>query len=350
MAWLSAIAALAPVVGGIVGQNQAAGARSNAENDAKSALESINNVNLPDVDKMRLALEQYQSAGNMTPQTEGASLLGNSNLSNINLDPKYNQYTMDALKKMADVSEKGLTDVDRSQLQGMLNANAQQNQSEQKQILENRTARGMGGSGDELAAALSSAQSGANRGSNEAMQLAALAAQRKMDATSNLGSMVQTAQNADYQRQAQLQAQKDAIAQFNAQQQQGVTSRNTSAANNAQLLNLQNNQNISNNNTNLRNQQQQYNKNLEQVNFDNSMKKALPQAQSYNNMANFNTNQANATANQYAQIGSGVGGLIGSSGGLFNGASAAPAAAAAPSNTQENLDWENTAKKNGGPF
>lgn len=311
MPWLAAI----PIVTGIIGQQQAQQARSNAEDDAKKALGAIQGVNVPDIDKMRLALEQYQSTGSLTPNMENASLLGNSNLQNIALDPKYNQYTQSALQKMADVSQNGLPDVDRAQLQNILNSTAQQNQSNQKAILENRAARGMGGSGDELAAQLSSQQSGANTASNQALQLAALAAQRKMDATGQLGSMVQTAQNSDYQRQAQLQAQKDAIAQFNAQQQQGVTQRNTTNQNEAQRLNLANQQDISNQNTALRNQQQQYNKGLEQTNYNNQMQRATGVAQGFNNMAGMNNANANATANQYAQMGSGVTGLLGSFGG-----------------------------------
>lgn len=311
MPWLAAI----PIVTGIIGQQQAQQARSNAEDDAKKALGAIQGVNVPDIDKMRLALEQYQSTGSLTPNMENASLLGNTNLQNIALDPKYNQYTQSALQKMADVSQNGLPDVDRAQLQNILNSTAQQNQSNQKAILENRAARGMGGSGDELAAQLSSQQSGANTASNQALQLAALAAQRKMDATSNLGNMVNTAQNADYQRQAQLQGQKDTIAQFNAQQQQGVTQRNTTNQNEAQRLNLANQQDISNQNTALRNQQQQYNKGLEQTNYDNQMRRATGVVNGYNNMANLNNGQANATANQYAQMGSGVTGLLGSFGG-----------------------------------
>lgn len=311
MALPGIIAAALPILGGIAGQAASSGARSNAEADAKRALETIQGVNLPDIEKMRLALEGYQNVGSLTPQMEAASLLGETNLANIQQDPKFNQYTMDALKKMADVSERGLTEVDRAQLQQMLNANATQNQANQKAILENRQARGMGGSGDELAAALSSAQSSANRGSNEAMQLAALAAQRKMDATSNLGSMVQAAQNADYQRQAALQGQRDAIAEFNARQQQGVQQRNVGSQNAAQLRNLENQQNLSNRNVDLRNQQQQFNRGLEQQQFGNAMQRAGALSGAYQGMSNFNQNQANATANMYSGIGRGAAGIAG---------------------------------------
>ena len=336
MPWLAAAAAAAPIVTGIIGQNQAAGARTNAENDAKAALAAYQNIATPDIEKMRLALEGYQSAGNMTPTMETTSVLGNTNLSNIAQDPRYNQYTMDALQKMAQVSQQGLPEADRAQLQNILNATAQQDSANRKGILENRAARGMGGSGDELAAQLASAQSGANSASNNAMQLAALAAQRKLDATSNLGSMVNTAQNADYQRQAQLNAQKDAIAQFNAQNQQGVTQRNVGAQNQAQAANLQNAQRISDANVNTRNQQQQFNKGLYQTDFANQMEKAKGLAGGYNNMAGVNTANANATGQMYSGIGSGVAGMIGAMG----KPSAAPAAGADVN--AFGGDWSNT--------
>ena len=305
---LALLSSAAPIVGGVLGQEASAGARKGAENNAKAALDAITSVQLPDIEKMRLALEQYQATGQMTPEMENAINLGDTALRNVQLDPKYNEYQMSALKRMADVSEKGLTEMDRAQLQQMLNSNAQQNQAQQKQILENRAARGMGGSGNELAAQLAGSQAQSNRGSNEALQLAALAAQRKLDATSGLGNMVQQAQNADYQRQAALQGQRDTIGQFNAQQQQNVQQRNIAARNQAQQANLQNQQNIANANVNTRNQQQQFNRGLEQQQFNNQMTRSGALANAYGNMANVNQQQANAQANMYSQIGSGVGG------------------------------------------
>jgi hypothetical protein len=309
---ISLLAAAAPIIGGLIGQGQAAGARTAAENDAKNALGAIQNVQLPDIDKMRLALEQYQSMGGLTPSMETAQTLGPTALQNIQLDPKYNEYTMAALQKMADVSQQGLPEVDRAQLQNILSAGSLQNTAQQKAILENRAMRGMGGSGDELAAQLSASQAGTNKAANDAMQLAAIAAQRKLDATGKLGDLAQQLQKTQYGMGKDAADASDLISRFNAQQMQGVGARNVDRSNLAAAGNLSSAQGISDRNVDLRNKQQQFNKALNQQEFENEMRKAGSVSSGFQNMSNLNAGTAANTANQWAQIGSGIGQIAGS--------------------------------------
>lgn len=304
MSWL---ALAAPVVTGIAGNVLSQGDRSAANDNMKESLRAYEGISLPDLEKMRLSLEEQQSAGNMTPTYETLNNLGPTALQNIALDPKYNQYTMQALAKMGQVSEEGLPEVDRAQLQNILNNNSQQNVSQQKSILENRAARGMGGSGDELAAQLSSSQAGANRSSNEALQLAALSAQRKLDATANLGTLANQLGQTEYNRQKDLYGQTDAISQFNATNSQNLSGRNVDRTNQAEQAKFANLQNISNNNTATRNNEQQYNRGLEQQQFNNRVAKASGVAQGYQNMAMQNSNNANATGQMFSQMGSAIG-------------------------------------------
>lgn len=300
---------IAPVAGGLLGQSASAGARSNAENDMKEALAAYN-IPLPDLDKMRLALEDYQSVGNLTPQMEALQNLGPSALQGIQTDPKYNEYTLAALQKMKEVSDKGLPEADRAQLQSLLGAASLQNKGAQQQILENRQARGMGGSGDELAAQLAASQGGANRASNEALQLASMAAQRKLDATGRTADLAQSLSNTDYGRQANLATAQDAISKFNISNAQDVGSRNVNRGNQAQQTNLANMQNISNQNVGQHNYQQEHNKNLQQQQFNNQMSRAGGIADAHQNLAAVNQNNARATARMYAGIGSSLGEMM----------------------------------------
>lgn len=301
----------APIAGGIAGQ-RAGEAGTSAASDDLNAIAAAYNIPLPDIEKMRLNLEQQQVAGTLNPNLEQNINLGDTALSNIQLDPEQNQMLVSALRKMSDVSQQGLPEVDRAQINSLLNQTAQQNQAQQKSILENRAARGMGGSGNELAAQLAASQGGANAASQNALQVGALAAQRKLDATSNLANMVNTAQNADYQRQANLQGQRDAIAQFNAQQNTGTQQRNVAAQNLAQQMNLGNAQNISNTNTDTRNQQQQYNKQLEQQNFNNAMQRAGGITSSRSAAMAGHQGQADAAAGSAMGTASGIAGALGS--------------------------------------
>lgn len=315
----------APLIGGAIGQQASAGARANAENDAKAALAALQGVSLPDIEKMRLALEDQQVVGNLAPTLEQQQLLGPSAQQNIAVNPKYNEYTMSALQKMADVQQNGLPEADRAQLQALLGQASQQNASQQKGILENRAARGMGGSGDELAAQLAASQGSANQASQQAMQLAALAAQRKLDATSGLANLANTAGNTEYGRQLNAANAQDVISQFNTSNAQNVGQRNVSSQNAAQQANLANRQAISNANVGTHNQQQQHNRNLYQQDFNNQMAKAGGVSQGFNNMAQLNQGAANAQAGMWSGIGSGIG-----SGAAYMGAANAKKPAATP--------------------
>ena len=211
-----------------------------------------------------------------------------------------------ALKKMAEVAENGASAIDRAQMQSLLNKTAAQNMSQQKQILENRAARGMSGSGDELAAQLAAQQASQNAASNEAMQMAALLAQRKMDATKDLSNMSSAAQNNEFNRKSQIASAQDAINRFNASQQASTQSRNVSAANEAMARNLTNRQNIANQNVDLSNKQQTYNTGLTQTDFDNKLRLGQAQTGAYSKMAANKQSGADATAGMWSNIGKGA--------------------------------------------
>jgi hypothetical protein len=306
MTWMAAAAIAAPIVTGLLGQDAAKGQRQAAEDAARRSAEAFSSIELPDIEKQRLMLERYQSAGELNLTPEQLAALGPTALENIAPNPKYNEYTMNALQKMSSVAEQGLPEVDRAQLQALLDSTNQQNTSNQKAILENRAARGMGGSGNELAAQLQAAQSGANTSSNQALQLASIAAQRKLDATGQTAGLAQALSNTDYNQQANLANKRDAISQFNTQNQQQVTGRNVDRTNQAIANNLQNRQSIANQNTGLSNQQQTANKSLEQQQFQNKVQKAGGTASGQNALSQYNSASADATGKIWAGIGTGI--------------------------------------------
>lgn len=295
-----------PIVSGMIGQNQARGQQGEADELNRKAMESLTNLNAPDIEKMKLYLQQYQNVGELSPQMEQDILQAQSELSNISTDPKYNEYQMNALKKMAEVAENGASAIDRAQMQNLLNKTAAQNISQQKQILENRASRGVSGSGDELAAQLAAQQASQNTASNEAMQMAALLAQRKMDATKDLSNMSNAAETNEFNRKSQIASARDAINRFNASQQASTQSRNVSTTNEAMAKNLTNRQNIANQNVDLSNKQQTYNTGLTQADFDNKLRLGQAQTGAYSKMAANKQSGADATAGMWSNIGKGA--------------------------------------------
>jgi len=186
-------------------------------------------------------------------------------------------------------------------------ASETQQMSNQKAILENRAARGMAGSGDELAAQLQASQSGANRASQESRAVAALALQNQMNALQGSSSL---ASNLDAQQYAKAKAAAeagDSISRFNVQNQQNVANTNVQNRNTAQQQNLSNQQNVANSNVDVANRQETANKGLYQQDFNNRMTKAQASANALTGQASNLQAAANATGSMWGDIGAGVG-------------------------------------------
>lgn len=300
------LAAGAQIISGIQGSRASADAARDAQLQADQLLQQYKNLQAPDIEQMKLALQQYQSQGVLSPQQEAALQLGPSAYEQINLDPKYQQAAEEALQQMSGMSKTGLNEIDRAALADAMRKSSAEAQSAQQSILANRAARGMGGSGDELAAALSASQSAANKGSDEAMKVAAMSAQRRMDATGQSASLANALQQAQYQRAAEAAGKKDVIAQFNQNLAQGVQQRNVAGSNQAAAQNLANAQNIANSNVNLGNQQQQYNTQLQQQRFENELKKLSGSTAPTQMAINSANARGDAAGNMWAGIGSGL--------------------------------------------
>src|SRR5690606_10901263 len=122
----------------------------------------------------------------------------------------------------------------------------------------------MGGSGMELAARLQSAQSSADRQSQESDRLMQIAQQRALDAMSQAGNLATGMRSQSFGEQSDIARARDLINQFNVQNQQNVHQRNVANTNQANLRNLQERQRLSEAGTAIKNAQQQYNKELQQ--------------------------------------------------------------------------------------
>lgn len=297
----------ANLLGGIFGNSAASKERRAAEQARARALAEYAGIQLPTVADQQLALQQYQLTGELTPEMEQAINLGPSAYEDIQTDPRLAQAQMQALSTLQELGTSGLTSADKADLEQIRRQTANEETARRQQILQNMAARGVGGSGVELAAQLSSSQAAANRASQEAGDLAKLAMQRKLEALTQSGNLGGQIRQQQFGEQEAIARARDVQNQFNTQNAIARQQRNIGAQNQAQQTNLAARQNISEKNTGLSNEQQQYNKNLLQQQFQNQMQLAgaksgalLGQAQAYQ--------QAAAdTANRYAGIGSALG-------------------------------------------
>lgn len=305
---LMAGAAAAPVIGGVLGNVLSGGDRSNAADAIHNYYNMVNQLQLPEIDKMRLALTQYQSAGELTPEQEQDILLKQQDaMQDINLDPRLKKAQMDQLETLQKLGDTGVTPVEQAELNKVRRLAAADNQARMQQMLEDQQRRGVGSSEAAMAARLISGQSAANRQSEEQDRLMAMAFQRALEAKSGAAGIAGSMEGADYGRQSDLAKALNAREYANVQQQTGTQQRNIDRANQAMQLNLQQKQGLANANVDLGNKQQQYNKELQQQNYENQLRKMGMLGEASKAKADIYGNQANSTANMWAGIGSGVG-------------------------------------------
>lgn len=127
------------------------------------------------------------------------------------------QKQLQAIGGVEELSQTGLSAIDRAALTEIQNQIATQERGQRESILQNMAQRGISGSGQELAAQLQGSQAASQQASTQGMQQAAQAQRARMQALSSLSEMAGGIEQTDFQREAQRQEAQDAINRFNLQ-------------------------------------------------------------------------------------------------------------------------------------
>lgn len=271
----------------------------------KEQMARIQAIDLPDIEKMKVALEAPELVGLLEAQE-----MGPSEMEDISIDPRLREAQMLALQELQERGETGFTAEDRAQLGEMRRAEDARAQAAQQGILAEAAARGTMDSGMALAAKLAAQQGSAQRAMQGAEQMAAQGAAARRQALMQAGQMGGQMAQQQFGQQAQQAQAADAINRFNVQNRQQVASQN-----------LASRQRIADEKARLANQQQMYNKGLLQQQFQNEMSKAGATGQAAGNLAAQYGQQAQAKASQGTALMSGLA-TVGAglaSGGFFNG-------------------------------
>lgn len=157
----------------------------------------------------------YGKLDDSAVQAAAAQVLGPTALGQIKANPRYRAMQDKALAELSSLSRSGLSMSDRASLSDSMAAAGQEARAAQDQVLQSAKARGVGGSGAELAAALQAGQSGANRAATSARQVAGSAADRALQALSQSASLAGSLESTDYNREADAARATDRIAEFN---------------------------------------------------------------------------------------------------------------------------------------
>lgn len=246
-----------------------------AEDALRDAKQQYREIDLPDIDQMKLQLQQYVDQGVMTPEEAKAQLVNSNAYDSMNLDSEGKQAQLAALHQLSDIGNNGgMTAQDKSQLQQIQNEEQTKARGARDAIVQNADARGVGGSGLSELAQLQNAQDAATRQSSRDLDVAAQGQQRALQALQSAGQLGGNINQQQFGQQQAVANSKNEIAKFNAQNQQQTNLVNTAANNQAQTANLANKQAVSNANVDTANKQQVYNNQLPQQNFQNQLQKA----------------------------------------------------------------------------
>jgi hypothetical protein len=297
----------APIAGGIIGNIAAQGSQSQDQQALQNALAQIQGVNVPGVAEQQWQLAQEQAQGALTPEALAAYQMGPNAMSGIQTNPAYAQAQQQQLQALQQLGAGGLTAQERANIISANQQAAGVGNAANAATLQAMNARGMGGSGAQLAAQLANNQNAANMASQQGANINAQAQNQALGAMSQAGSLAGQMQAQQFGQQAAIAQAQNAINQFNTQNQQQVAGYNTQAQNQAQAANLANQQAIANQNVNTQNQQIAHNTGLYQQQFQDQMAQAQAAAGAEGNLAGMYGNQAANTAGMWSGIGSGVG-------------------------------------------
>lgn len=228
-----------------------------AQRTMQEALKRMESVDLPDYEKMQLALEEAELVGKYDPEA-----LQNSAYEDIVTDPSISEAQRSVLEEMQDLGTTGLGAEDMAAYRDLSRGVGAQEQARQESILQQMAQRGTMDSGAQLAAQLSSSQSSANQAAAQADRIAQASAEARRSALGQSANLASGMRQSEFGEKAQVASAKDLINKFNVQ-----------TRNQAEIHNLGEQQRIAEKGVDTRTQEQMFNKQLEQQKFNDSMQK-----------------------------------------------------------------------------
>lgn len=309
MPWIPfAAGALGNIAGGIIGANAQGSAADQAKAAYEQSVRDYEKIGIPSIEAQQMVMEKYKSQGQWTPELEQTVNLGNSAMEGVSTDPRYKEAQMNALGQLQQIgNEGGMMLSDRANLEKIQGNIAADQRGAREAILQDAQQRGGYGSGTALGAQLMQQQAGASQAHEAGLNTAAQAQARALAAIQGAGELGTGLRTQEFGEQEKIAQAKDAIAKWNAANQQQVGGMNTGLRNEAQKYNLGNAQTLANANTDLSNQQQQYNKQLQQTQFQNQMQLAAGKANARAGQATNDLKAGQAQGQMWGQIGSGLG-------------------------------------------
>jgi hypothetical protein len=203
----------------------------------------------PTPEQLKTKLEEYKQQGIIAQEDIEGVMIGASQLQKVQVDPRLRLAQTQALEKLAQAGEGGLTPTERFAIQQARQEAERSATSQQQSTLQNMQQRGVGGAGAELAARMASTEAASGRLNDASMQQAAQANKLALEAMVRRGEMASSMEGKQWTQDTQKAQASDEIAKFNSLQRAQGQARNTSIAH----YNAKSAADINNKNTELRN-------------------------------------------------------------------------------------------------
>lgn len=315
MAWMAIASAAMPIIGGLIGRAASEGDRADAKAAIDDGIRQLTSLGAPPDLSKKIIYEQLEKQGILTPELEEDIELSANRYEDIKEDTTLRDAQTGALMDIQQRGRVGLSPEDRAALAEIRQQTAQDAEAKRQQILQSMAQRGMAGSGAELASQMMAAQSGANRQSQEGMQLSGMASQRALQALSQSAGLASDIRRQDLVLpEMQARAASD-IDRFNVSNQRDVQQRNVSSKNVAQEKNLSEAQRIADYNAQLENQERLRQAEAQRTYWLDSMDRARTIYNMQRDKSAMHQQQADNTQSMYSKMGSSAGSGLSSLGG-----------------------------------
>lgn len=238
---------------GILGGVLSSGDRAEQQRLIREAMDEYGQINLPKLEELL------------------AEQLGPSEMGNLRADPSSVAAQRESLEELKRLSQAGgMRLEDKAMMSEALGRSSRAESAGRQRIADDMASRGVGGSGAELAMSLANQQGAAQRGSEVAMQAAAQAQRRALDAMMQKGRLAGDMRSQDFGERSRAAEANDSIQRWNAAARQDAS---------------------------------RYNASLGQRNFDNQMQRASGRANAAVGAANHYGQRADDTRHTAAGVG-----------------------------------------------
>ncbi len=301
------LGAAGSILGNVFGGIFSGSDRDAAERLFQESYDEINKLGLPPDLSKPIILEKFKQAGLLTPEAEQAIDAGVSKVSQIQSNPELAKAQMDALKDLQMRGKVGLGAEDRLAIAKIRQQAARNAEAKRQQILQQMQARGIAGSGAELATQLAASQAAAEQEGMEGLEVASQASQRALQALQGAGTMAGQIRGQEFGEEQAKAAAADELNRFNVSNLINQQARNVGARNAAQQFNIQGAQRASDLNVSQGNQELQRQKEAQRQYYQDKFAQAQAKARALQEQAAQKAGEAGRKQQSFSQIGSAIG-------------------------------------------